>query len=332
MTKNLLIIFLTLLSSIVSAQKKGAAPAYTQPAILEQPIISKQSLKYLRKMEDSLQYLSNVMMFDTVDLENRKNACYAFIPKFVRALKTENSFFFKFDSLENVSIVYPPDSAFRIITWQLHYPKGRFRYYGVIQMRSSTLKMHPLLDVSDTLGFRPQATLGADNWYGCIYYNIIKKTINRQNVYTLFGFEAPNFMTRRKVIDVLTFDENKKPKFGLPIFHFKYDSTALKVKDTLSRFFIEYKWDATPTLNFDRELDLIVFDHLAPIDKKAVGAYFAYVPDGTYEGFKWNKDKWQWVETVFTFAINENDNPPIPMPLFGKPGRQPVLPTEVEKY
>jgi hypothetical protein len=79
-------------------------------------------------------------------------------------------------------------------------------------------------------------------------------------------------------------------------------------------------------------LDLIVFDHLAPIDKKAVGAYFAYVPDGTYEGFKWNKDKWQWVETVFTFAINENDNPPIPMPLFGKPGRQPVLPTEVEKY
>jgi hypothetical protein len=30
-------------------------------------------------------------------------------------------------------------------------------------------------------------------------------------------------------------------------------------------------------------------------------------------------DHWEWVEKVFTFAINEDDNPPIPAPLFGIP-------------
>jgi hypothetical protein len=57
----------------------------------------------------------------------------------------------------------------------------------------------------------------------------------------------------------------------------------------LSRFFIEYKWNASPTLNYDKNLEIIVFDHLAPQDPRAKGAFFAYVPDGTYEGFKWIK-------------------------------------------
>jgi hypothetical protein len=90
-----------------------------------------------------------------------------------------------------------------------------------------------------------------------------------------------------------------------------------KTKSTIlyRDFFIEYKWNACPTLNYDKELELIVFDHLAPLDPKGQGAYFTYVPDGTYEGFKWFKDHWKWLHTVFTFAINEDDNPPIPVPL-----------------
>ena len=193
-------------------------------------------------------------------------------------------------------------------------------------MRSKELKMFPLYDVSDTLDYGTQRVLTPKNWWGQLYYNIIQQSTEGRNFYTLFGFEAPDGLTRRKIIDVLTFDDLGQPKFGAPIFCFKYDSADEKKPDTLSRFFIEYNRDASTVLNYDKELEMIVFDHVAPPSDKSKGATFTYVPDGTYEGFKWMKTHWQWIEKVFTFAINEDDNPPIPMPLFGKPKTQPELP------
>ena len=336
--------------------------------------LSKQDLARMKKLEDTLTQLLNVVMYDTTvkvedisadytgavirnmalgskadttvyiksaprndtlglarRFENRKIACYKFIPKLIAALKMDNSFYYPFDSLSELSKVYPPDSSFRILTWQMHYPKGRFRYYGVIQMRSTKLKMFPLRDLRDTLPFHTQHLLTQDNWYGQIYYKIIEKMVNKKTYYTLFGFEAADFISRRKIVDIMTFDENGRPHFGAPMFIFKYDdSSHVKDKDTLSRFFIEYKWSASPTLNYDYNKDMIVFDHLAPPTPKATGAYFTYVEDGTYEGFKWESDHWQWVEKVFTFAINEDDNPPIPSPLFGIPKKQPKLPDQIE--
>ena len=100
------------------------------------------------------------------------------------------------------------------------------------------------------------------------------------------------------------------------------------MKDTLTRFFIEYKYNASTVLNYDPQLEMIVFDHVTPPTDKAKGATFTYIPDGTYEGFKWANDRWNWVEKIFTYAINENDNPPIPAPLFGQPRKQPEMPKE----
>ena len=289
----------------------------------------------LGKLDTTVYIKTTKQINDTAGLakrfERRKVACYKFIPELIAALKTDNSFYYPFDSLAEMSKVYPPDSSFRILTWQMHYPKGRFRYYGVIQMRSTKLKMFPLRDLRDTLPFHTQQQLTASNWYGQIYYKIIEKMVNKKTYYTLFGFEAADFISRRKIIDILTFDENSKPHFGAPMFDFKYDdSSHLKMVDTMSRFFIEYKWSASPTLNYDYNKDMIVFDHLAPPNPKAEGVYFTYVEDGTYEGFKWMGNHWQWVEKVFTFSIDDNDNPPIPSPLFGTPKKQPVLPQQVE--
>jgi hypothetical protein len=314
---------------ILCAQKPSSTSVMSTVNTI--PQFSKKQVASFRKQEDSLKILSDIFMWDTLSLENRKKACYRFIPKVLQALKQENSFYYPFDSLKSISKVYSPDSTFRIFTWQLHYPKGKFRYFGFIQMRSTDLKIFPLRDLRDTLPYHTQQILTPNNWYGSVYYNIVKQTINRQNVYTLFGFEAANFTSRRKIVEILTFDENRNPEFGAPLFHFK-DSSAVKILDTLNRFFIEYKWNASPTLNYDKELDIIVYDHLASVDPSANGATFAYVPDGQYEGFKWIKNRWQWIQKVFTFAINEDDNPPIPAPLFGLPKKQPVLPTDVEKY
>ena len=370
--KLYLTVGLWILSCVVgNAQRRASVPVST-PVVAPIATIAKADIAKLKRLEDSLVLLSNIILYDTtVHMEDmvadyagamsramasgkkdttnyfpttakydsakvttqfnrRKAACYRFIPKLVNALKIDNSYYHNFDSVTILSTVYPPDSSFKIMTWQLHYPMGRFRYYGVIQMKSQKLKLFPLRDLRDTLSFHSQAHLTADNWYGQLYYRIIEKTVGKKTIYTLFGFEAADFISRRKIIDILTFDEKGNPQFGAPLFVSK-DTNRFKKIDTLNRFFIEYKWSAAPNLNYDNDLEMIVFDHLAPPNPKAQGVYFAYVQDGTYEGYKWEKNHWQWVEKVFTFAINENDNPPIPSPLFGVPKKQPVLPDKIEK-
>lgn len=290
------------------------------------PHIPKKILRQLQAKEDSLKGLAWRIINDSL-AEDKRKAAYAFIPAFKRALKTDYSFFYPFDSLTTISVLYPPDSTFRIFSWQVYYGRGVTRYFGVIQMRSIQMKIFPLFDKSDSLPADCQAVLSPDTWWGQLYYHLIQKTIKGKNVYTLLGFEAVDILQRRKMIDFLTFDEKGNPQFGAPLLHYSYEDTAFrsKSKDTLHRMFMSYKWNAQTTLNFDPELEMIVFDHLAPPNPMAKDATFMFVPDGTYEGFEWKGDRWNWVEKVFTFAINENDDPPIPFPLFGKPERQPNL-------
>lgn len=330
MKKGLGIILLIGFVQLVYGQKMK--PAGKANFTIKGRDISKSDLAKLENIEDSLVILSHQFSFDSI-LDKRKKACYAFIPKFVQALKAENSFYYPFDSLENVSRIYPSDSSFRIFTWQLVLPKGQFRYFGFIQMRSSKLKMFPLFDGGDTMTYHSQRITSNNDWYGALYYNIIEKQVDKKPVYTLFGFEAADVITRRKVVEVLTFDKEGKPKFGAPLFHIKKDDNEQRYSsyDTLTRFFIEYKYNTSTFLNYDKNLEMIVFDHVAPPTDKAKGATFTYVPDGTYEGFLWQSNRWNWVEKVFTFAINEIDNPPIPQPLFGQPKRQPNLEPEKEE-
>lgn len=327
MMKQILLFFIVLGSlNIANAQKPKHNTSTGHSAILK----SKPTVKDLRLLElklDTLRKLANAITNDSF-LDVRRKSCYEFIPKLVSALKINNSFYFPFDSLETISIVYPPDSSYRIFTWQLVLPKGNFRYYGVIQMRSSTMKIFPLFDKSDTMTYHSQRVNDNESWYGALYYNIIQNKAGKKTYYTLFGFEAADLITRRKVVDVLSFDEDGKPVFGAPIFYFKMEEDSFRYKrcDTLTRFFIEYNYKAPTVLNYDKDFEMIVFDHVTPPVDKARGATFTYVPDGTYEGFKWGDGHWNWVEKVFTFAINEDNNPPIPVPLFGQPAKQPELP------
>ncbi len=329
--KKLLSVLLLLTVTLISFSQQPVGKSKSKKPVAN-PAMSKADLQKVKLIEDSLHLLCVQFTTDT-SIQARIKACYAFIPKLVSALKLNNSFYYHFDSLETVSTVYPPDSSFRILTWQLVLPKGQFRYYGVMQLKSSKMKIYPLHDLSDTMQYHTQQQTTNDNWYGALYYNVIQQQVGlpagqagKQNIYTLFGFEAADYITRRKVVEILTFSQTGKPQFGAPLFHFKYDSTHIKLLDTMSRFFIEYKYKAPTVLNYDRQMQMIVFDHVAPQNEKAKGATFTYVPDGTYEGFLWTKDHWQWVEKVFTFSIDENDNPPIPQPLFGQPGRQPEMP------
>jgi hypothetical protein len=247
--------------------------------------------------QDSLHYLSDLVLRGK-DEQARQEANDRFIPKLVQTLKTPYSFNFRFDSLTTVSIQYPQDSSFRIFSWGLELETTFYHHYGAIQMKTDDgkLKLFPLFDNSDYMN--PDTIANNKSWYGCLYYKIIQRHYFNTEFYTLFGWDANNIRSQKKLIDILMFKDGQ-PMFGGPFFNFMEDSTP---RPTQNRFIIEYKKDATISLSYNAEMDMIVYDHLiSETNQKSKPSTF--VPDLDYEGFKWKTGKWMHIDKVFHDAL-----------------------------
>ncbi|MBL0183147.1 MAG: hypothetical protein IPP96_12955 [Chitinophagaceae bacterium] len=188
---------------------------------------SKANLNILEQKEDSLKQFARKII-QGINADNRFDADSIFTRVLVRALKTPHSFSYPFDSLETISRLYSPDSAFRIFTWQLVINDNVIRQHGAIQMKTydGSLKLFPLIDKSD-ITINIADTIGNNyGWMGAIYYRIIQKKSSNQNYYTLLGYDENNIRSSRKIIEVLNF-LNDEPVFGGRYFSYEEDS-ALK--------------------------------------------------------------------------------------------------------
>jgi len=47
-----------------------------------------------------------------------------------------------------------------------------------------------------------------------------------------------------------------------------------------------------------KKKNLIIFDHLSPTSPQLEGMYDFYVPDGSYDGFTWEKGKWIYIKDI----------------------------------
>jgi hypothetical protein len=282
--------------------------AVASSAVAQGPLTPQQSGE-LKRYEDSLKAMADSMM-DSRDEMVRQGACYGFIKMLVRALKTPNSFYYPFDSLTRISILQPEDARFRIMTWGLRYDNGTYRYYGAIQMHDrQELKLFPLFDYSPFIQKPADTLTSADRWIGAIYYRLIpSKTSAGKTYYTLFGWQGNTSSSNIKLIEFLSFNSKGQPVFGAALFDFG----ARDPRNKWKRYMIEYKEDAETTLNYDHDLSMIITDHLQPTSESTIGERSTYVPDGSYEGFKWENNKWRYVENVFTSTQAE---PPFPDPV-----------------
>jgi hypothetical protein len=272
--------------------------------------ISKADLKILNQKEDSIRALS-VKIIQGINADDRFTADSNFTRALVRALKTPNSFHYPFESLQTVSILYSPDSVFRIFTWQLVINENVIRQHGAIQMKTydGSLKLFPLIDKSDVTT-KVADTIGNNfGWIGAIYYKIIQKKSANQNYYTLLGFDENNIRSSRKIIEVLNF-MNDEPIFGGRYFSYEEDSLF---KSSQSRFILEYKKEAGPRLTYDKELDMIVVEHLVS-ESKEPNKKWTLIGDGDYEGFKWKNGKWVHVEKIFNL-VTPDGQAPVPNPI-----------------
>jgi outer membrane lipoprotein-sorting protein len=282
--------------------------------------LPQSSLAKLRKMEDSMKVYAREMIMDRT-ASQRFSADSVFIRMLVRSLKTPNSFYYPYDSLITVSHIYAPDSSFRIFSWQFTRDEDYYRQRGAIQMRTAdgSLRLYPLIDMSDFTTAPQDSVRTSQSWIGAIYYAIVMKTFNNKNYYTLLGFDDNHMRSTKKWIDVLTFDDKGKPVFGGPYFTFTNAEDKAKSTPSQARFFLEFKKDGRARMNYDRELDMIVYDHLVSETNEPDKVY-TYVPDGDYQGFKWENGRWVQVDKVFDFKLKDGEAP-VPEPLKDENGK-----------
>ncbi|TCZ69032.1 hypothetical protein [Flaviaesturariibacter aridisoli] len=297
MKRSFLFVFLFILlgSATVHAQK-----------------ITPGDLKRLRAQEDTLKDLARHIYTDTL-ASGRLRSDSQFVRTLVRSLQARNSFYYPFDEVLGVSKLYAPDSTFRIFTWQVTIPTVQARKRGAIQLRTpdGSLKLIPLHDVTEFTEFAEDSVRTRANWIGAVYYNLIKTTWNGKPYYTLFGIDDRGFSTKRKWIEVLTFDEGGQPRFGGDYFDFSQDTVPRKQHD---RFQLAYKREANVTANWDEDQKLILFDHLVS-ESSQPDLPYTMVPDGDSEGFKWEKGRWVHIDKVFHYKVDMSDADP----LLGKP-------------
>jgi len=279
---------------------------YNQP--LHAQVLTAPEKKEFKMREDSLRPFADKIVFGE-DPGQRLKSDSTFNRMLVRALLLKNSFYYPFDSLQTISRLYAPDSAFRLITWQMKKDEYIYLQRGAIQMRTAdgSLKLFGLHDVSMFTAKPRDSVRDVRHWIGAVYYRIVLKTINGKKIYTLLGFDDYTISSNKKWMEVLTFNDRGEPVFGGPYFSFKDDS-AKAAKLNVVRFNIEYKKEANTRFNYDPELDMIVFDELTSEsdepDRKST-----FVPDGDFEGFKWEDGKWLHVPKVFNFSLKDGQFP-----------------------
>ena len=206
-------------------------------------------------------------------------------------LNTKKSYLHEFKETGHVSILQPKDKKFKIITWFIPYKSGELKYFGIIQTcnkRGKKCNTYILEDTQDLSQENINYDFQLNNWYGCLYYDLIITKIEKDTYYTLLGWDGNNNKTSKKMIEVLNVSKNQAPYFGANIFN-----------NNKNRILIEYSSQYPISLKYDPELEYIVFDHLEPIDEISMQNFSLYAPNLSYDIFKKTKLGWILEEEIY---------------------------------
>ena len=242
---------------------------------------------------DSLNLLGQKILYGP-DFESRKAAHDQFYNKIVDLLKQPTAYSIDFEPVKNLVKLVAPDNQFKLITWNLPTQADHYQYFAFVMINPEKTKETKLLfelkDKHEDAQKPENKTYRSATWYGCLYYKIIKTKDKKKEYYTLLGWDGHDSYTNKKVIDVLHFDQKGDVVFGAPLFE------GLKRKQ--HRVIFEYSKEVSMSLNWNEQLDMIVFDHLSPPDDKLIDQYAFYGPDMSFDGFKWEKGKWKYYEKI----------------------------------
>ena len=264
----------------------------------------------LLALEDTLSDLGQVILEDPV-LLNRQTANFKFSTLFEKTMKVKGAYAHDFECLFNVSKLNGPNDDFKIYTWQLFEGDDSYVYYGYILHKDG--RVIQLKDQSHEY-YTPEFEVGdKDHWYGSLYYNIFPFTAeDSTSQYLVFGYDGSSLMERRKIIDVLSFDESGNPTFGSPVFNASKESRGHP--PVMYRVLMDYFAGTKISCNYEEIHNSVVYDHL--IFKKTQYGEFM-IPDGSYEGYVYEGGKWMHVAKMFHHSYGDK-NFPVPEPVLSR--------------
>lgn len=234
--------------------------------------------------------------------------------------------YYPFDSFRStaVSIVQPPDKAFRIFTFNLITLAGDFKQFGYIEVpNGKETEIYPLLDTAkkpkkDFLNIELETT----EWLGALYYGVVPYKMGKTKCYMLVGFDGATAHSNKKILDILWFDKGT-PVFGKPVF---LDGSQDRKPDY--RVVYEFHNESQMLLRYEPSRKIVVLDKLTPSFPEAVNDFYYYIPSGDYDYYAFNK-KGFWVkEPLADLNLGQGEKPLRPVE---KPKPEPIEPPADQK-
>lgn len=209
----------------------------------------------------------------------------AFSTLLEEVLIENTSFDYDFKDLKTISVLKEND--LKIYNWVLQLIDGTYRYFGWLQLRKGKeYEQIELTDKSDEIKSPEYAIGNEEKWYGALYYKIIYTKSIGATTYTLLGWDGNNLLTNKKLIEVVTINENGV-EFGASIFKTKGKKAIKK------RIIFEYAESSVMSLSYHEKDKKIVFNQLHPMRNDFVGVYEYYVPSlNNFDAYMLQKDKW----------------------------------------
>lgn len=242
--------------------------------------------------EDEISGLAEEMLTNK-DKQVRLAASLQLEVKLKEALEKDPELQYAFKNIKGVSILNAENKDFRVFTWQVYLDPETYEYAGLIQTKDGNV--YNLVDKSAEMKSPEFFRLKPDNWYGALYYGMRPFQHENKTMYLLFGYDAYSLFNKRKIVEILYFDHEGKPKFGKKIIQIKDGYGRLR---DIHRYLIEYSATVNVGLKYSEENKMVMYDHLiqtAPIS----GQGPANVPDGSYCGLEWKGGFWTYVDKVY---------------------------------
>ncbi|MEM8899672.1 MAG: hypothetical protein AAGC85_16275 [Bacteroidota bacterium] len=289
----------------------------------------------LPSIEKKLATLADdILLHDSLSFKIQQNK--EFTSLLINTLKRPESFTYSFDSLRTISILEPEDKSFRIFTWHIvdqnyreYFGDQYYYYFGLVQRKyvptSGPVEyiVIPLIEMPTITKSIENTLLDNNNWLGAQYYppkninSLPKHTLKyygqklvkgkpqkiKQDFYVLLGWNGNDKKSNYKIVEVMTFDPDKKDKviFGADVFYF----------DIIPKFrgFFKYSDNAPFTLNYGYvksgpfklfKKPMIIYDHLAAPKQKTMKEIWEYGPDGSYDALSFFKrgGYFEWYRNV----------------------------------
>jgi len=200
---------------------------------------------------------------------------------------SDSVFTHKFSTLRFLGQTVSSDQRLKIIAWNMLMQNGDNRYFTYIIRKGKRAGDNTVYKLTGShKPDMPDAgkTYSTGDWYGALYYAIG----SFRKEYVVLGLDFGGMLVSRKVIDVITFDDNGEIIFGKNIF--------IRGDKTRFREILEYSSQSSVSLRFNTP-SLIIFDHLASFTSDD-GTDQSVGSGDSYDAYEYKKGIWTFKSNV----------------------------------